>query len=414
MKCYQVALKIKDLKRNYGCFIISFTIIFYIISLFIFSFYSFHKLKINISKIVLEIKTNEILQLNNNIVDSNKINEKNDNIINDNKINVNNDNKINENNNSNVILNLKPKIKKKINKKVKIEKKYIKINQQINLINKNNIKDVINFEKIFEDNNKDNSIQRLKVLDLFRMKGVIKNNNSFQKSLELKDFEINSLEYEEALILDKRNYFAYYISLLKNNHPLTFSFSPSNDYNSRIIKMFLFFFSFSLDFTVNTLFFNDDTMHKIYEDKGKFNILYQIPQIAYSTIISKAIDGLIRALALSQDNIVELKNEKDKKDIDMKYANLLRKLKIKYIIFYIISFIILLFFWYYETCFCGIYVNTQMHLIKDSLISLVIGLLYPIVMYIIPGIFRISALRAEKQNRKYMYKISSFIENYLC
>ena len=178
--------------------------------------------------------------------------------------------------------------------------------------------------------------------------------------------------------------------------------------------MFLFFFSFSLDFTVNTLFFNDDTMHKIYEDKGKCNILYQIPQIIYSTIISKTIDGFIRILALSQDNIVELKNEKEIKDIDLKYSNLIRKLKIKFIFFYIITFIILIFFWYYETCFCGIYVNTQIHLIKDSLISLAIGLLYPILMYFIPGIFRFSALRAENQNRKYMYKISSFIENYLC
>ena len=148
--------------------------------------------------------------------------------------------------------------------------------------------------------------------------------------------------------------------------------------------------------------------------KENLIILYQIPQIIYSTIISKVIDGIIRFLALSQDNIIELKKEKHKKDIDMKYTKLIRKLKIKFIFFYIISFIILLFFWYYETCFCGIYVNTQMHLIKDSLISLVIGLLYPIVMYIIPGIFRISALRAEKQNRKYMYKISSFIENYIC
>ena len=111
---------------------------------------------------------------------------------------------------------------------------------------------------------------------------------------------------------------------------------------------------------------------------------------------------------------MELKKEKDKKDLDMKYIKLIRKLKIKFICFFIISFIILVLFLYYETCFCGIYVNTQIHLIKDSLISLVIGLFYPILMYLIPGIFRISALRAAKQNRKYMYKISSFIENYLC
>ncbi len=59
-------------------------------------------------------------------------------------------------------------------------------------------------------------------------------------------------------------------------------------------------------------------MHKIYKDKGKYNILYQIPQIIYSTIISRFIDALIRTLALSQDNIVELKREKEKKDIDIK------------------------------------------------------------------------------------------------
>ena len=75
-----------------------------------------------------------------------------------------------------------------------------------------------------------------------------------------------------------------------------YSFAPYKDYNSKIIKMFLFFFSFGLDFTVNALFFSDDTMHKIYKDKGKFNFLYQIPQILYSTIISKFIDTFIRCI----------------------------------------------------------------------------------------------------------------------
>ena len=81
--------------------------------------------------------------------------------------------------------------------------------------------------------------------------------------------------------MDKRNYFQYYISLIKNNHPLMFSFVPFNDYNPFVIKIFLFFFSFSLDFTVNALFFNDDTMHKIYIDSGTYNLSYQIFQILY-------------------------------------------------------------------------------------------------------------------------------------
>ena len=93
-------------------------------------------------------------------------------------------------------------------------------------------------------------------------------------------------------------------------------------------------------------------MHKIYEDKGKFNFLYQIPQIIYSTLISKFIDGFIRKLALSQDNIVELKQEKEKGKLDKNYIRTKRALKKKFIAFFLISFIILLFFCYYLTCFC--------------------------------------------------------------
>ena len=91
-----------------------------------------------------------------------------------------------------------------------------------------------------------------------------KNKSYFNFILNKKDFELNSLDYEEAIQLDKRNYCQYYISLIKYNHPLLFSYGSYNDYNSKIIKIFLFFFSFSLDFAINALFFTDDTMHKIY------------------------------------------------------------------------------------------------------------------------------------------------------
>jgi hypothetical protein len=235
---------------------------------------------------------------------------------------------------------------------------------------------------------------------------------TIKEILEKKDFELNSLDYEEAIKLDKRTYCIYYTSLIKNNHPFIFSFGCSEDYNSGIIKMFLFFFSFSLDLTINAMFFNDDTMHKIYEDKGKFNFLYQIPQILYSTLISKFIDGFIRKLALSQDNIVDLKQEKE--NLDKKYIQIKRILKIKFIFFFLISFVVLLFFWYYIVCFCGIYANTQIHLIKDSAISLLTGLFIPLAMYLIPTIFRISALKAKKPSRAFLYKLSSFVENYIC
>ena len=42
--------------------------------------------------------------------------------------------------------------------------------------------------------------------------------------------EINNLEYEEAIEMDKRTYLQYYFSLLKKKHLFLFTFFPTNDY----------------------------------------------------------------------------------------------------------------------------------------------------------------------------------------
>ena len=117
--------------------------------------------------------------------------------------------------------------------------------------------------------------------------------------MEYNDEEMNDLSYKLALKYDKRNFCEFYLSLLKTKHILIFSFYNSNDYNSKIVKIDLFFICFILFYTVNALFFNDNTMHKIYEDQGSFNIIYQLPQIIYSSLISGVLNILLNFLALS-------------------------------------------------------------------------------------------------------------------
>ena len=90
--------------------------------------------------------------------------------------------------------------------------------------------------------------------------------------MEYNDDEINTLPYILALQHDKRTYCQYYISLLRTKHSLLFSFYYSKDYNSKIIKIDLFFIGFSIYYTVNALFYTDGTMHNIYETKGSFGI----------------------------------------------------------------------------------------------------------------------------------------------
>jgi len=372
MKCYKSVLKLKDLSKNYGFFIVGCIFVLYLFEMFYFIISSFSSIKKEINKIIFALKTI-----------------------------------------GNPIKKKKGQFKKKIDKKF-LARKSIKNNNDMAFKLNLQKKDMVRKRDYIGQVTQNISDNTFNMMNTNKISTKGNNNKYINNILELKDFELNSLDYEEAFRTDKRNFCQYYFSLLKYNHPLLFSFGCYNDYNSKIIKMFLFFFSFCLDFAVNALFFTDDTMHKIYVDKGHFNFLYQLPQILYSIIISRFIDSFIKGFALSQDNIVELKQEKTKNGIEKKNKKLLCKIKFKFTLFFISALIVLLFLWFYITCFCGIYVNTQIHLIKDSIISLITSLLIPFVLIIIPTIFRISALSAEKPSRKCLYNFSLFVENWFC
>ena len=226
------------------------------------------------------------------------------------------------------------------------------------------------------------------------------------------DEELNSLEYKIAIIVDKRTYFQYYWSLIKKKQIFLFTFINLNDYNLIQIKICLLLLAFSLYFTINGFFFTDETMNNIYEEKGYYNIIFHIPQILYSTLISVIIIKIFKSLSLSENQLLSIKKEKNihkAKKIAFKIRKILR---IKIVLFYIIGFLFLLFFWYFISCFCAVYKNTQDILIKDTLLSFAISMIYPFGINLFPGMFRIPALRAKKKDKKYLYifgKILSLI-----
>ena len=230
------------------------------------------------------------------------------------------------------------------------------------------------------------------------------NNNAIYDNKN--DSELNSLSFNKALKYDKRTYLEYYLSLLRNKQLIIFVCYTSNDYNSRLIKLCLLFSSFALSYTVNALFFNDSTMHRIYKDEGKDNISFRIPQIIYSTIISTFIKSLLITFSLTEKNILEIKNQKTNKSIHDTSVKIFKIISRKIIIFFVVNFLFLIFFWYYLSCFCAVYTNTQILLLKDTVISFCVSLLYPFIINLIPGILRNIALN---KGNKYLFIISRLI-----
>ena len=348
LKCNDLLFSKEGLAKNFGNYLILLVLLLYIAS----SFYVYFK-----GYNLLLIKINEILDIKTLETERNSKKELND-----------------------FSTNLTPSSQR--NSQLNLMHNTSKTNNETKFDLK------INDNKIKINNNKD-----------------IKNKN--HHDIRYYDYEINIIPYQEAIDIDKRTYFQYYKSLIKIKHIFIFSFNPINDYNLYIIKICLFFFYLALNIVINALFFNDYMMHRIYIDQGKYNFFCFLPKFIYTIIISSIIIIFIRRLFLTQKDILGIKHEKNKNNINARVLTVIRCIIIKIVCFFIFVFIFLLLFWYYLSSFCFIYKNTQIYLIKNVLISISISLIYPFIICLIPGIFRISSLKIAGEC---FYKISQILQ----
>ena len=266
-----------------------------------------------------------------------------------------------------------------------------------------------NNPSIFISKNKDINLQNPEKTEIIKLEDTKPKEIELKSLKSLNDEELNSLKYEEAIELDKRTYWKYYLSLIFKKQLILFCFFPSNDYNVMSLKITLFLVSFSLYLTINGFFFNDKTMHKIYKDNGVFNIIFQIPQILYSSIITSVINIILKNLSLSEKEILKIKQEKSIKNTVNISKNIEKCIKIKFIIFFLFSLILMLFFWYFISCFCAVYNNTQTILFKDTILSFGLSMLYPFGLSLLPGLARMPSLRAEKKDKKCLYCLSQIL-----
>ena len=225
---------------------------------------------------------------------------------------------------------------------------------------------------------------------------------------KLDNYELNNLEYDEAIKLDKRKLITIYWSLLNREHLIFFTFCNGNDYNIIYIKFARLIFLICADMTLNAFFFADETMHKMFLDYGKYDFLQEIPQIIYSTIVSQVLQLLIDYLSFTDKHFYEMKDINTNNN-EIRKKEIIKCVKLKVTFFFLITFLIFPFFWYTISCFCAVYKNTQIAFFKDFVSSFCLGLIYPFILYLFPSILRIISLKFSKQRLSCVYKISDII-----
>ena len=410
LKCYNLVLTTKVLIDNKGSIVVIIYFLIYFIFLCIYIVKGLKPLRIEISKILFDKIDNIPNNRDVKLLDKNLKNNKNKKEVMSKK------NK--KNNSLNKCDTLKNILKLDIVKKKTNRDKYKTSKNSI--VKNKNVK--INFREFsYEKINNSDPPKKLKKKESIKSININFNNfsniqiinkspNSERISIKnepkLDDFQINELEYNKAVKLDKRKFLRMYWSVIKREHTLIFLFY-FDDYNLYYIKFARCFFLICTDMALNVFFFSDDSMHKIYLDYGKYNFIQQIPQIIYSTIISQLLQEFICYLSLTDKHIYKIKDQvkSEKKQI----FKILKCIRLKLLGFFAFTILLYIFYWYLISTFCAVYKNTQIVFIKNSILSFITGLLYPFVLYLFPTILRKLALSDTKKSLKFLYKLSDVI-----
>ena len=393
-KCFKLVFSKKGFSKNWGSYFALLIIIIEIVLTIFYFVIQFEPLK----------KQIKFFTRKNTIKEKNFDNNKNNN---SNKQDENDEKKSNSENHINIINSIENLIE-----------------DQNNLSKKNPSNppnEAINKLNILDDNeNQNNENSKIKKDNNISLdKNSIKSNNSsFSKNsnttITISSIngythdELNVLPFEDALIYDTRKiFFEHYFSILKYDQLIIFTFFNNTDYNHKVFKLSLFFWSILMFIVFNALFYSDSTMNKVYENNGNLQFISVLPKTIFSTLCCIIFTFLLKFLSLSHRGMQKIKDEKDLIIQKEKAKQFEKYFKIKVIIFFIIIFILLILFWYYLSAFCAVYKNSQKHLFKDTAISFALSMIYPFIFCFFASLFRYFAL---KKKYKCLYIVSRIIQ----
>ena len=223
-----------------------------------------------------------------------------------------------------------------------------------------------------------------------------------EKKTQIYDYEndeLNELPFKRALKYDKRGFCKYYWNILMFSHIILNVFFRHNDYNLFAVKLGLLFMTFPINLTFNIFFYTNKAIKINYanalDDISGF--WKSISNSIFSSLLSTTLLIILKFICLTHNSVRVLRKYKDLNMAKKKSVCVLRCIKIRVTIYYILSLAFLAIFGYYILCFCAIFENTQKELVKSTFTSWLISLIYPFIFCFITSIFRALAFKCKNR-----------------
>ena len=208
----------------------------------------------------------------------------------------------------------------------------------------------------------------------------LKGNNNLNKIKYLPNiYDIQDMDYEEAIIYDTRGYLKMYWGFLVDTQIILGTFCTDNHLDLFVIKLSFFIFTFQISFFLNSFFYTDEYISNAYHNNGILEFISGLPKSVYSYIATLITTNLLRILSNSKNELMNL-------------------------------FLLTAFFLYYVAAFCAVYKYSQKYWFFGCLESFGIDSLVTLIICIFLSLFRFISI---KKNIKYLFTMTNIISTLL-
>ena len=430
--CYNLVFNLKKLKNNIGFFCMIGLLLLQIIFLLVFIVKGLQSIKIymltfgknnvkteiaftqlknknysiqkSINKNSIKNKVKIIHKTGENIkqkIEKPIISEIFKHIVNDQASNININNNKTILDSSRVKINPNNKIEKfnNITNNKKSNRKKPLINKKVQAYDGSNVKEKYIKQNNFNENKGMNNLETLG--------NINKNINIEINKLTRGDENLLDMDYEQAILYDKRTYLRIYWRVLVDNQIILGTFFTENNLELFVIKLSFLVFNFQINFFLNAFFYTDEYISDAYHNDGILDFFTSLPKSIYSFLATLVITNLLKMLSSSKTELIGVIRNKRKEDNYIYFVNkVLKKLKIKLIVYFILVILFVLFFLYYVSAFCSVYSYSQKYLVFGFLESVGLDTLATILICLLISLFRYMAI---KNRIKYLYTLSNII-----
>ena len=235
-----------------------------------------------------------------------------------------------------------------------------------------------------------------------------KNNKGNMIKFFKTESDLQDLDYEEAIIYDKRSCLRMYWGFLVDSQIILRTFCVHNKFDLFVINLSFLVFTFQISFFLNAFFYTDEYISDAYHNDGVLDFFSGLPKTIYSFVATLIITNILGMLSSSKGELMRVvRRNRQSNNYERIINSKLAKLKNKLIFYFILIFLFESFFLYYVTIFCTVYKYSQKYWFFGCLESFGMDYAVSLIICVFLSLFRYISIKVQSKCLYIFVKIIS-------